>query len=147
MTEVQRQNVDLVRRVNELGGSSADMGALVERFDEFFRPDANWKPRMMGFGRDAYVGRDGIRQYVDEMQETTDEVDFEIAELRPVGDEHVLLLGRLHLLGKGSRVPLDMEWAILWGFEAGLIRSGVAFNSHTEAEAEADRIGGGGADA
>ena len=46
------------------------------------------------------------------MQETTDEVDFEIAELRPVGDEHVLLLGRLHLLGKGSRVPLDMEWAI-----------------------------------
>jgi ketosteroid isomerase-like protein len=134
MTEVQRHNVELVRAAVDIG----NLRGVYERFDEFFHPDYEWRPRMVGFGRETYIGRDGFRQYVEDMEATVDEVDLAVADIRPVGDDQVLVLGRLHMVGKGSGVPMDIEWALLYRAEGGLAKSGVAFDSHAEAEEVAD---------
>jgi len=133
MSDVQRRNVELVQRVSEVGDTEG-LRRIGERFDEFCQPDFEWRPRMVGFGKEAYVGSDGFRQYVDDMEATIGEVDLTLAEIREVGDDHVLLVGRLRLVGKGSGVPLDSEWAILYRVAGGLLQSGTAFNSHAEAE-------------
>jgi hypothetical protein len=88
---------------------------------------------MVGFGKETYVGKDGWGQFVDDM-EATWEIDLTFGEIRAVGDDHVLFAGRLRLIGKGSGVPLDSEWAILYRLQAGLLQSGTAFDSHAEAE-------------
>jgi SnoaL-like domain len=107
--------------------------------NEFFHPDFEWRPRMVGFGKETYVGRDGFGQYVEDMEATVDEVDLAVADIRAIGEDHVLLTGRLRMIGKGSGVPLDIEWALLYRIEGGLAKSGAAFNSHAEAEEAASR--------
>jgi ketosteroid isomerase-like protein len=129
-SDLQRHNVDLVRSSVRAGNPRA----VYERFDEVCHPDFEWHPRMVGFGKETYVGKDGFRQYVEDMEATMDEVDLAVTEVRAVGDHQVLLVGRLRMLGKGSGVPLDTEWALLYRIESGLARSGVAFDSHAEAE-------------
>ena len=133
MTDVQLRNVELVRRLSEVGGGDSGR-TLHDHFDEFFEPGFEWRPRTIGFGKDAYLGRDGFGQYVDDMEASFEQVDLTIAEIRPIGDHHVLLVGRLRVVGKGSGVPVDSEWAILFRVAAGLAQSGTAFDSHAEAE-------------
>jgi len=133
MSESQRANVRLVERVNEISNAQGLRG-IVDRFDEICLDDFEWRPRMVGFGKDAYLGRDGMRRYVDDMEATVGVPDLTVAEIRPVGSDHVLLVGRLAMVGKGSGVPLDSEWAILYRVAGDLLQSGVAFDSHAEAE-------------
>jgi SnoaL-like domain len=135
MTDVQRRNVELVRRAVEAGG----IRGVHERFDEFCHPDFEWRPRMVGFGKETYVGRDGFGQYVDDMEATVDEVDLAVGDIRSIGADQVLLTGRLRMVGKGSGVPMDIEWALLYRIEGGLAKSGTAFDSHAEAEEAASR--------
>ncbi len=130
---IEVRHVDLVRRIYEIGEADG-LRALAERFDEFCRPDFQWRPRIIGMGKDAYVGSDGFLQYADDMIATVGEPELTLGEIRGVGDHHVLLLGRLHLTGQGSGVPLDSEWAILYSFDGDLLQSGIAFDSHAEAE-------------
>lgn len=140
LTDVQRRNVELVQRAYELvdTGGTGGLRRVHERYDEFCQPDFQWRPRMVGFGKERYLGRDGWGQFVDDM-EATWEVEMTLAEIRAVEDDHVLFVGRLRLVGKGSGVPLDSEWAILYRLQAGLLQSGTAFNSHAEAEEAASR--------
>ena len=135
-SEVQERNVELLRSGTELGRREGLRG-LYERYDDFYHPDFEWRPRMIGFGKDTYVGRDGFRQYVEDMEATFDEVQLTTEEIRGIGDDQALFLGRARFVGRGSGVPLESEWAILYRMEDGLARSGIAFDSHSEAEAAA----------
>jgi hypothetical protein len=138
MTEIQRRNVELVRRISEVGGGDSGR-SLHDQYELFFVPGFEWKPRTIGFGKKPYFGKDGFGQYVHDMEMSFEEVELTVAEIRPIADDHVLLVGRLRIVGKGSGVPVDSEWAILFRVEAGLVRSGTAFDSHAEGEEAAAR--------
>ncbi len=131
--EVQPRNVELVRSGVELADREG-LRALYEHYDDYYHADFEWSPRMIGFGKDTYVGRDGFGQYVEDMEATFETVRLTTGEIRAIGDDHTLFLGQARFVGRGSGVPLDSEWGILYRIEDGLARSGIAFNSHAEAE-------------
>lgn len=130
---IEARNVDLVRRVTEIGQTQG-LRALARQWDEFCEPDFEWRPRMIGFGKEAYTGKEGFLQYVEDMLATVGEPELTPSEIRPVGDDRVLLIARLLVVGQGSGVPLDSEWAILYRFAGDRMKSGTAFDSHAEAE-------------
>jgi ketosteroid isomerase-like protein len=142
LTPAQGQNLDLVRRMLEVGENEG-LDGLVARFDEFFDPDVEWVPRMVGFGERTYRGRQGFEEYVRDVGETVGEMGFSPGEVRAVDDDRVLALGRVHAVGRESGLPLEDEYAFLYRLEEGRIVSAHAFLSHAEGEeAAARRLGG-----
>ena len=133
LTPAQRQNLDLVGRLLELGDREGPAGLLPE-FDAFFDPEVEWVPQMVGFGERTYRGREGYSEYVRDLGDTVGQVGFSGAEVRAVGDDTVLALGRLRLVGRESGLPLEDEHAIVYRLRGGRIFSARAFLSRAEGE-------------
>jgi ketosteroid isomerase-like protein len=64
-----------------------------------------------------YRGYDDARQWLLDIDEQFERWEYEIDEMREVGDA-VLALGRVHLTGRGSGISLDQEGAWLVDFAA-----------------------------
>jgi ketosteroid isomerase-like protein len=130
-------NVEFVRRVvatvEEEGLQGLDL-----HFDELCRPDLEWRPRIVGAGKETYFGREGYREYLRDVVEQVSEISFTLGDVRPVDEDHVLVLGRLHIANREGGDPIDSEYAMLFRIEDDLIRSCVAFASHAEALEAAD---------
>ena len=47
---------------------------VLERYDEHFHPAAVWEPAVSAFGAEDYVGRDGMRRWIDDMEAVADRV-------------------------------------------------------------------------
>ena len=56
------------------------------------------------------------------------------------GEDMVLILGRLCIVGRESGVPLENEYAMLYRAEGGLLKAGWSFLSHEDAEAKAREL-------
>ncbi|MGH2994602.1 MAG: nuclear transport factor 2 family protein [Solirubrobacterales bacterium] len=139
LSDVQRRNLAIAKRVaeiNERGGVEAVEAA----FDDFFHPDFEWRPGLAGLGAEVYRGRDGYREFIAEMKTIATDSAVSVVEIRAVGETHILTLGRLHFVGKGSDLTLDSEYGVLYRIEDGRARSGRSFLSHADAEAEARRL-------
>ena len=133
LTDVQRQNLELVGRMLEVGDREGAEGLLPE-FEAFFDPDVEWVPQLVGFGERTYRGREGYEQYVRDVRETVGEVGFSGGEVRAVGDKTVLALGRVRAVGRESGLPLEDEYAIVYRLRGGRIVSARAFLSHADGE-------------
>jgi ketosteroid isomerase-like protein len=131
--DLQRQNVELVKRALEASEREGFAG-LAAQFDSFFHPEFEWTPRMVGFGERTYRGREGFDGYVHDVAETVGEVSFSASDVHAVGDDGVLALGRVRLVGRESGLPLEDEYGILYLLEGGRMVSARAFLSHAEAE-------------
>lgn len=131
--DAQRRNVELVKRMLEVG-ERGGLAGLAEQFESFFHPDVEWTPRMVGFGETTYRGREGFREYVDDVAETVGEMEFTPSEVRTVGDDRVLALGRVRIVGRESGLPLEDEYAFLYRVEADRVVSARAFLSHAQAD-------------
>ncbi|HEX2435164.1 MAG TPA: nuclear transport factor 2 family protein [Solirubrobacterales bacterium] len=133
LTDVQRQNLELVGRMLEVG-ERAGLAGLAAEFNAFFDRDVEWVPRLVGFGERAFRGKEGFQQYIAEVTETVGELSFSGSEVRAVGDDRVLALGRVHVVGRKSGLPFEDEYAFLYRVEADRVVSAQAFLSHAQAE-------------
>ncbi|MGZ8622452.1 MAG: nuclear transport factor 2 family protein, partial [Solirubrobacterales bacterium] len=110
------------------------------RYDEHFHPAAVWEPAVSSFGAEDYVGRDGMRRWIDDMEAVATEFTQIIKEVRPVGERHVIALGKMRIVGKESGLPVEADYAQIWEIEAGRMTSMRAYLSHSDAERAAAEL-------
>jgi ketosteroid isomerase-like protein len=87
----------------------------------------------------VYRGAAGIRDWVADVTESFDQWNLRLDEVRELGDDRLLGLGRLQIRGRGSGVDLDQPAAWLFQFRGGrMARMETFLNRVEEALAEAD---------
>jgi ketosteroid isomerase-like protein len=132
-------NAGLVRRLFEKHNQGAD--AVLEAYDEFFHPELEWTPTIVGGPeRATYRGRDGLARWYAERDDSFGEARVEIEECRAVGRDVVVLLGRSLATGRASGAEVIEEVGIVFGFDDGRIRIDRACASHREAEEAAQEL-------
>jgi ketosteroid isomerase-like protein len=134
--EAREQNLAVGRSLLEAYEQQGPWG-VYERYDEFFHPDFSWTPAVSQLGEQVYVGREGMRQWIKDMEAVATEFRQTEIEVRAVGDRHLLGLGRMHLVGKESGAPFESEYGSVYEVEDGRAVSGSAYLSHAEAERRA----------
>jgi ketosteroid isomerase-like protein len=83
--------------------------ALVDRYDDFFTEDAEWRPPMRELTAPRYTGRDGIAQYVRDVGTVLKDLKSEVEEIEELTPD--VFRVRVHMSGHGrvSGVDLDAE--------------------------------------
>jgi uncharacterized protein len=123
-------NADLVRDAFERW-NSGDKESLLENID----PDVEIRVASSQIsGGEPYRGHDGYREWIETMEES-----FEVWRIHPeVFEQHgdtVLVLGHMHLRGRGSGVELDQETGWTVEVREGRMTRFHAFLSHAETRA------------
>jgi ketosteroid isomerase-like protein len=96
-------------------------GALVDRYDDFFTEDAEWRPPMRELTAPRYVGREGIAQYVRDVGTVLRDLKSEVEEIEQIAPD--IYRVRVHMSGHGrvSGVDLDAEMIAIARMRAGKI--------------------------
>ena len=124
---MSRENMELVQRSID-AYNRRHLAALLE----VFHPDADWYPlSALAEGDQAYHGHEGIKRWWANQQAAFEELRINVSDLRDVEDV-VLVLGKLSTRSK-SGVALDTEVGWFAEIRDGLLISGHAYPSHTEA--------------
>jgi ketosteroid isomerase-like protein len=137
MTEVQQRNLELIRSHLDTIAREGFEGVM-RRFDAVWHPDATWTPAIVGLGRRGYQGEQGMREYWDDVSTTWSQVEVVGEEMDAVGEDTVLVLGRLRVRGGESGVPVEEPYGVVYRIESGRVRSAQGFTSHKEARAAAN---------
>jgi ketosteroid isomerase-like protein len=74
--------------------------------------DVELHSRFAGLAGEPYRGHDGLRSWLDEIQEHFERFEPWLDEARDVGDERVLALGGISFRARGS--GLDMDESMGW---------------------------------
>jgi ketosteroid isomerase-like protein len=87
--------------------------ALVERYEEFFLEDAEWRPPMRELTQSHYVGRDGIAEYVRDVAAVLKDLRTELQEIDEIAPEVFRI--KVHMRGHGrvSDVALDAVMTVI----------------------------------
>jgi ketosteroid isomerase-like protein len=105
-----------------------------ERLIEFLTPDCQWRPAMLAAVEGAeFQGHAGLNAYVEATADTWEEFRIVADEFRAVGEDRVLVLGRIQGRGRGSGVQVERLWAVVHSFRAGKITRVHAFLGHADA--------------
>jgi ketosteroid isomerase-like protein len=132
-TEIAQRNVDLVAAfaaIYEEGG----LDGQIDRFDEFCDPDYELV-LTTGLGEERFTGKDGVRAYRDNLFEHFTEARLGFpAEIRAVGEDRVLVLGDMRLVGRESGVPMEEGYGIVFTVGYQRLLSGYVYSSREEAE-------------
>lgn len=132
-TPAAERNLEIASHVRDLYEREGPWG-IYERYDEFFCPDAVWKPAVSAFGTEGYVGREGMRKWIEDMEAVATDFTQIIDEVRAAGGGHVLALGSMRIVGKESGLSFEGDYAALWEIDGERLRSMRAFLSHEDAE-------------
>jgi ketosteroid isomerase-like protein len=143
LTETQRENLEIARRLVELYESGGPW-KVHERFDEFFHPDFEWRPAVVSMGERIFVGRDGFSSWQEDMDTIAQEARQTEFELTALDDRVVLVLSKMAIVGKGSGASFESEYGAVYEMEDGRGVVGQAFLSHAEAVRAAEEAAGGG---
>jgi ketosteroid isomerase-like protein len=104
----------------------------VEPFLASFHPDAEWYPVTARVeGDEAYVGHEGIRQWWANVDDTFEEVEGVVDDVRDLGD---ILVAFGHIRARfksGVTLDTDIGWVVR--FRDGLIVWGRAYEGYAEA--------------
>jgi ketosteroid isomerase-like protein len=97
-----QQTLDLIRAgVDAL--NRRDVDAMLATLD----PDVELEPLRAVLEGSVYRGHEGLREWLDDMDEDWQDFHFEIADLRPLAPDRVLLVGRVRARARASGVELD----------------------------------------
>jgi ketosteroid isomerase-like protein len=125
---VTASNAELVRESFELW-NTGDREALLEQID----PDVEIRVvSSQVSGRAPYRGHDGYREWLATMEEAFDVWEIHPEVFREQGDA-VLVLGHMHLRGRGSGVEFDQETGWIVDARDGIMWRLQTFLSHAEA--------------
>jgi ketosteroid isomerase-like protein len=112
---MSQENVDVVRNVAE-AWSRDDRDAWLAAWHEA----AEFYPLRSQLEGHSYRGREGLRQFMAELDDDWEHVRFEVDEIRDAG-EHVLALAHFKARGRASRVDLDYPIGIIMIVRHGLV--------------------------
>ena len=115
---MSQENVDAFRRALE-SYNRRDTDAFLEAFD----PVAEFQPLTLAmFGKQGttYRGREGVREFIRDVEEVLPGIQVEPLEFRDLG-ERIVASGRLHARGRTSGAEVDSPIAWLVEFRAGRI--------------------------
>jgi ketosteroid isomerase-like protein len=120
-------NVDVVRT-----WFAAHARGDLETVLELTHPEIEVRPALVGGleGR-VYRGRDGMREFLDDVDAIWTDFRIELRELRDAGDS-VIALGHTWAEGRDG-IELDDPGGWILGMEGGMIRRFRSFNSWEEA--------------
>lgn len=117
-------DVDIVRRAFD-AFSRRDAAALAELID----PGFEWAtPTARAAGRsEPYRGQEGLREYLADVARVWQELRSEPEEFREIGDDRVLVLGRIYAWGVGRVIDAPAGW--VWRLRDGRIVEGRVYGS------------------
>jgi ketosteroid isomerase-like protein len=138
----QRRNLEISRRLVELYESEGPW-AVEQRFEEFFHPEFVWRPAVSAIGARTYLGREGFRNWQEDMEMIADQARQTDFALTALGDRVVLVLSRMRIVGKESGASFESEYGAVYEMEDGRGVSGRAFLSHADATRAAEEAGDG----
>jgi ketosteroid isomerase-like protein len=106
-----RENVELMRR-----GLDAYNRRNVEAMLELVDPEVEWYAALdvlLGGEATAYVGRDGIRELFENIDDTFSSLHVDVTEIRDL-DDRVLATGHLRMRGRqsGAEVSSEVGWVV-----------------------------------
>ena len=132
MTARQR-NLACLRRWSETFYSEGFEGAE-QIVDQVFDPEVEFSPLLAREveGRTCR-GRDELRAFFRELNDTLGEIRYTPPEYHPVDDDVIVLLTRMVGTGRGSGVPTAQDLGMVYEFRDGLVRRVTAHGSHDEA--------------
>lgn len=121
-------NLDVVRAVFAAFGQR-DADALVEYVD----PEVVFEPVSTPVQkREPYRGHDGLREYLRDLEETWDEFEVTVSELRESGDK-VVALGRIKAIATGAAYMTDSPAGFVWHLRDGKVVWGKVFTNVNDA--------------
>jgi ketosteroid isomerase-like protein len=100
---MSQENVETARGLFD-AFNRRDIAALVEPLDA----DVEWVPIMAALEGRVYRGHDGVKQWIDDLDEHWELFEVEAQEFRDLGDR-VLALGCWRARGRVSGIGLDNE--------------------------------------
>ena len=104
---MSEENVEAFKR-GIAAWNRGDIDATLEVFD----PEVEWRPtfqRLLGGDTAVYRGRHGVREFLQDLDETWAELPIEITEIRDLG-ERIVAIG--HLRGRGKQSGAELESSI-----------------------------------
>jgi ketosteroid isomerase-like protein len=110
---MSQENVEAVRR-NFDRWNSGDREIRLDEVD----PELELHSRILGR---VVRGPDGLRTWFQEIDQQFEEWRLQIAEVREVDRDRLLVLGEIHLRGRGSKVEFDQPMAWLMDFRDGRV--------------------------
>jgi ketosteroid isomerase-like protein len=128
---VAEENVELVRRTGE-AWQRDDFEAWLSTSD----PEVEWftgVERALGRAGSVYRGHEGMREFWNLWRTDVDDHRIEMEELRDLGDERVLFLGRLRFRGPASGITVESQLANVMTLREGQIIHSEDYLSHADA--------------
>ena len=128
-TAMSQENVEVVRRAYE-AFSHAGLDALVEHFHADAEYDAT---AAIGPYAGMYYGRAAIRNFLADYFESWEYVRMEPEDFIEVGEDHVVVLLRLQMRGKGSGIEVEAQTINVWTVRDGKAARMAVHNDKAEA--------------
>jgi ketosteroid isomerase-like protein len=126
---VSRENVEIAQAAMEAFARRDIDGMLAH-----WHADAEWRPAISPGGLEGttYVGHEGARRWVAELEESWETFALIDPSFEAVGDR-VLVLARVHAKGYSSGVEIDAPLAQVWEIDDEKVRRLTGFSTHVEA--------------
>src|SRR5918996_3343213 len=106
-------NIELIRRI--YGFDWAAVGTRTRDFDRLRELVADdFQSRMSDEVGGRTVGVDGLALFVEALEQDFSEFHYEAEEFIPGDGDKVVVAGRIHCVGRASKVPLSQEFGHVW---------------------------------
>jgi ketosteroid isomerase-like protein len=112
-----------------------------EVWNAAWNPDCEWHPFLTAReeGDPGYHGHNGIRAWFEDVDEMFSDMHAEMDDYREVGGR-LLVFGSMTATGRGSGAQVSSAVAWLMELKGDLLKRGWAYDSHQEAEREAEAL-------
>lgn len=124
---MSRANVATAKRIYE-ARNRGDVDAVLAECD----PEVTWRPHLATLGGKPIRGHDGVRAYMESLQEDWEGFRHEPEEFLDAGDKVVALL-HTYARGRGSGVEVEVPVAHVLTFKAGKCMGYVSYHDRVEA--------------
>ena len=88
----------------------------------------------------VYRGLAGLRDWTDDIDDAMEDTHISTAEVEVLGPQAALEFARLVARGRGSGVPVTLDFARLWEFEDGMVRRIRSFRDVDEGRRAAEEL-------
>jgi ketosteroid isomerase-like protein len=126
---MSQENVKVVRRAYEAFSSAG-----LDGFLEHVHPDAEYDATAaIGPFAGMYYGRAAIRDFLADYFDSWEYARMEPEDFIEVGEDHVVVLLRLHMRGKGSGIEVEARTINVWTLRDGKAVRMAVHNDKAEA--------------
>ena len=137
LSPAQQGNLSLGQRFAQLY-ERGSLWAPLDHFDEFCQPDLELRPAIVELGDKVFRGREGLREWIAGIDAVASEHMIEALEIEAVGEDHLLALGTMRMVGRESGVAVESEYGMLGRIESERFIEITAFLAHAEAKLAAE---------